>query len=134
MVRTGIGNFNISDFDIYEPANINRQFGARVPDLGRPKMEVMKEQAKSINPFINISEFSQGIDKSNVDDFLDGVSVVIDSLDFFAFETRRMIFKRAREKGYMSSQQVPSGLDRPCLFLHHPGEWDLMNILTSKRV
>ena len=27
MVRTGVGNFHISDFDEYEPVNVNRQFG-----------------------------------------------------------------------------------------------------------
>jgi tRNA A37 threonylcarbamoyladenosine dehydratase len=43
MTRTGVGNFHIADFDTYEPANINRQFGTRVPDFGRPKMQVMEE-------------------------------------------------------------------------------------------
>ena len=43
LTRTGVGKFNLADFDTFEPANVNRQFGARVPDFGRPKMEVMKE-------------------------------------------------------------------------------------------
>ncbi len=38
MTRTGVGNFHIADFDTYEPANINRQFGARVPDFGRSRV------------------------------------------------------------------------------------------------
>ena len=99
MVRTGIGKFNLADFDRYEPANINRQFGARVPDFDRPKLEVMKEQALSINPFLEINEFPGGINDENMDAFLDGVSLVIDALDFFAFDIRRQLFKRAREKG-----------------------------------
>nr|WP_319393009.1 ThiF family adenylyltransferase [uncultured Desulfobacter sp.] len=99
MVRTGITRFNLADFDIYEPANINRQFGARVPEFGRPKLEVMKEQALSINPFLEIKEFPDGIRTENLDEFLEGVSLVIDSLDFFAFDIRRQLFKRAREKG-----------------------------------
>ena len=99
MVRTGITRFNLADFDIYEPANINRQFGARVPEFGRPKLEVMKEQALSINPFLEIKEFPEGICEENLDAFLDGVSLVIDSLDFFAFDIRRELFNKAREKG-----------------------------------
>jgi tRNA A37 threonylcarbamoyladenosine dehydratase len=73
MTRTGVGNFHLADFDTFEPANVNRQFGARIPDFGRPKMQVMKEQALSINPYLEIKEFPKGISGSNVDDFLDGV-------------------------------------------------------------
>ena len=32
MTRTGVGKFHLADFDVFEPANINRQFGARVPE------------------------------------------------------------------------------------------------------
>ncbi|MDD4272877.1 MAG: ThiF family adenylyltransferase [Desulfobacter postgatei] len=99
MVRTGIGRFNLADFDVYEPANVNRQFGARVPEFGRPKLEVMKEQALSINPFLEIKEFPEGLCEENIDAFLEGVSLVLDSLDFFAFDIRRQLFNRAREKG-----------------------------------
>lgn len=115
MVRTGIGKFNISDFDIYEPVNINRQFGARVPDFGRSKMEVMKKQALSVNPFIEINEFPTGISQGNIDEFLDGVDVVIDSLDFFAFDARRLLFNRAREKGVYVITAGPLGFSAAML-------------------
>ena len=115
MVRTGIGYFHISDFDEYEPGNINRQFGARVPDFGRPKLEVMKEQALSVNPFIKIKEFPEGISKETVDDFLEGLNVVLDSLDFFAFDTRRLLFTRAREKGVHVVTAGPLGFSSAML-------------------
>jgi sulfur-carrier protein adenylyltransferase/sulfurtransferase len=38
LVRTGIGRFNLADFDRFEPVNVNRQFGAKVPSFGRPKL------------------------------------------------------------------------------------------------
>ena len=28
MVRSGVGKFHVSDFDVFEPVNINRQYGA----------------------------------------------------------------------------------------------------------
>ena len=99
MVRTGIARFNLADFDIYEPVNVNRQFGARVPEFGRPKLQVMKEHALSINPFLEIKEFPEGLCEENIDAFLEGVSLVLDSLDFFAFDIRRQLFNKAREKG-----------------------------------
>ena len=121
LVRTGIGRFHIADFDTFEPANINRQFGARVPDLGRPKMEVMKEQALSINPFLEIREFSEGINENNIDEFLDGVQVVLDGLDFFAFDVRRMLFNKAREKGIYVVTAGPMGFSSALLVFSPQG-------------
>ena len=115
MTRTGVGKFHIADFDTYDPVNINRQFGARVPDFGRSKMEVMKEQALSINPYLEIKEFHEGINDSNIDDFLDGVQVVIDGLDFFAFDIRRLLFNRAREKGVYVITAGPLGFSSAML-------------------
>jgi len=122
LTRTGITKFNIADFDTYEPANINRQYGARVPEFDRPKLEVMAEQALSINPYLELNRFKEGINESNMDDFLNGVDVVLDGLDFFQFEIRRLLFKRAAEKrihvitagpmGYSSAMLVfsPQGM------------------------
>ncbi len=122
LVRTGFGRFHISDFDTYEAANINRQFGARVPEFGRPKIEVMKEQALSINPFLEIKEFPEGINETTIDDFLDGVQVVMDGLDFFAFDTRRILFNRAREKGIYVITAGPMGFSSALLiFSPHEG-------------
>ena len=121
MVRTGVGRFHLSDFDTYEPVNINRQYGAQVPDFGRPKMQVMKEQALSINPYIEIKEFPEGINKTNIDDFLDGVQVVLDGLDFFAFETRRLLFNRAREKGIHVITAGPMGFSSAMLIFSPEG-------------
>ena len=115
MVRTGVGRFHLSDFDTFEPVNINRQFGASVPDFGRSKLEVMVERALSINPYIKIKQFPEGINSSNVDDFIDGVQVVLDGLDFFAFDTRRLLFNRAREKGIYVITAGPLGFSSAML-------------------
>jgi len=115
MVRTGVGNFHISDFDEYEPVNVNRQFGARVGDFGRPKMEVMKKEALSVNPYLNIRDFPEGINKNTVDEFLEGVDVVLDSLDFFAFDVRRLLFNRARERGVHVITAGPLGFSSAML-------------------
>ncbi|RLB31517.1 MAG: hypothetical protein DRH20_15670, partial [Deltaproteobacteria bacterium] len=122
LVRCGVGRFHVSDFDTYEPGNINRQFGASVPHFGRPKLEVMKELALGVNPFLEIKEFPEGIGPQNMDDFLDGVDVVLDGLDFFAFDVRRLLFLRAREKGIPVITAGPMGFSSALLvFLPHEG-------------
>ncbi|MBE9569708.1 MAG: ThiF family adenylyltransferase, partial [Proteobacteria bacterium] len=115
LTRTGVGKFNLADFDIFEPVNVNRQYGARIPDFGKPKLKVMVEEAISINPHLEIREFSEGINKENIDDFLDGVQVVIDGLDFFNFDARRLLFNRAREKGIYVITAGPLGFSSALL-------------------
>lgn len=109
LVRTGVGNFHIADFDRFEPVNINRQYGANINTFGRNKIDVMAENALAVNPFLNINKFENGIDEGNIDSFLDGVDVVIDGLDFFKFETRRLLFKKAAEKGIFVITAGPLG-------------------------
>jgi len=122
LVRAGVGRFHLSDFDTFEPANVNRQFGASVPNFGRQKLEVMKEQALAINPYLEIQEFPEGIGPDNVDPFLEGVDVLLDGLDFFTFDTRRLIFNRARDKGVYVITAGPMGFSSAMLvFSPHEG-------------
>jgi len=121
MIRTGVGRFSIADFDRFEPVNVNRQFGARVPDFGRSKLEVMKEHALSINPYLELDLFPEGIQEDNIDRFLDGVDVVLDGLDFFKFEIRRMLFKKAAEKGIFVITAGPMGFSSAMLVFSPDG-------------
>lgn len=121
LARTGFGSFNIADFDVYEPANINRQYGATVQAFGQSKITIMKEQALSVNPYLDIRLFEEGISASNIDNFLDGVDVVLDGLDFFQFEIRRMLFKRAAEKGIYVITAGPMGYSSAMLIFSPDG-------------
>ncbi len=95
LARTGIGNFHIADFDHFEVQNFNRQAGALMSTLGRSKTEVMEAMVRDINPEVSVVSFPQGITEENVADFLDGVDVVVDGLDFFAVATRDMLYSAA---------------------------------------
>lgn len=50
FARAGIGHIILVDGDVFDPSNINRQLGATVTDIGRTKVDVMKERILSINP------------------------------------------------------------------------------------
>ena len=98
LARTGIGKFTLADFDTFEVKNFNRQYGARMSSLDRPKLDVMVEDALDINPFLDIRRFPQGVSPENIDEFLEGADLVADGMDFFNIDIRRLIFNRAREK------------------------------------
>lgn len=109
MVRSGVGKFNIADFDWYEPVNFNRQFGANISSVDRPKVEVMGANARLINPYLEVNTFDKGINSENLDLFLQDVDLVIDGLDFFCFDIRRELFNRARAMGIPTITAGPMG-------------------------
>ena len=109
MARTGVSNFKFADFDHYELVNFNRQYGATVNSIGRNKAIVTSEIVLAINPLAKTKAFTNGIDESNIDDFLDGVNVVMDALDLFAPRTRRLLYKHAHKKGIAVFTAGPIG-------------------------
>ena len=66
LARLGIGAFHIADFDTFDIANFNRQAGATLSSLGRPKVEVLAEMARQINPELEIKVFPQGVNDGNL--------------------------------------------------------------------
>ena len=99
LTRLGIGKFTIADPDVYELANFNRQYGASLRSLGRPKVDVMAEEALAINPELDIRRIHDPVSPENVGEFLDGADILVDGVDFFALEARRLVFRKARERG-----------------------------------
>lgn len=110
LTRLGIGKFNISDFDIFEMENFNRQAGASISQLNRPKVDVMREKALDINPELQINTFPEGINEENIDLFLEGVDLYVDGIDFFAINARRTIYTACAEKNIPAICAAPLGM------------------------
>lgn len=115
LARMGIGQFRIADFDTFEIHNVNRQAGAAVSTLGQPKVNVMAEMARDINPTIKVECYSEGITQENVSRFLDGVDVAIDGLDFSAVNVRDYFYAEAYRKGVPVVAVGPVGCSTACL-------------------
>src|SRR5579863_9837962 len=86
LTRLGVGKFHLADFDTFEYTNFNRQFGAQIETVGRPKIDVMREMVLAINPEADVVLFPEGVQPENVGRFLSGAGVVVDGIDFFAFD------------------------------------------------
>ena len=110
LTRLGIGAFHIADFDIFEPANFNRQAGASISHLGRSKVEVLAETARDINPELEIKIFPEGVHPHNLSDFFTGVDLYVDGLDFFAFDARRTVFAYCAKEGIPAVTAAPLGM------------------------
>ena len=110
LTRLGIGRFTLADFDHFELHNFNRQVGANVGTIGRPKIDVMAEMALAINPELQLRRFERGIDATNAADFLEGVDLYIDGLDFFVLDERQRIFNLCTERGIPAITAAPLGM------------------------
>lgn len=110
LARLGVGAFNIADFDAFSLVNFNRQAGATISTLDRPKIDVITEMAKDINPDLSIRTFKAGVSAGNLDDFLSGVDLYVDGLDFFAFPARCATFAACARLGVPAITSAPLGM------------------------
>ena len=120
LTRLGIGRFSIADFDVFDVVNFNRQAGALMSSLGKTKIDTLASMALDINPEIELSTFPEGIRDSTIDQFLDGVDLYVDGLDFFAFDARRLTFAACERKGIPVITAAPLGLGT-ALLVFAPG-------------
>ena len=120
LARLGVGQFTIADFDVFDIVNFNRQIGANVSTLGRPKIDVLAEMARDINPELELTTFPAGIQSDSLHAFLEGVDVYVDGLDFFAFNARRMTFEACEKKGIPIVTAAPLGMGT-ALLVFGPG-------------
>ena len=100
----------MADFDRFALANFNRQAGATVSSLERPKVDVMIEMARDINPQLDIRVFDRGLDAGNLADFVEGADVYLDGLDFFALDIRRRLFALCWERRIPAVTVAPLGM------------------------
>ena len=68
LVRAGIGKLVVADYDIVEPANLNRQ-RYFIPQIGKPKVDAFKENMEKISPFTEIVCHREKITRENVSIF-----------------------------------------------------------------
>lgn len=121
LARLGIGKFTITDMDTFELANFNRQYGARIDTIGRPKVEVMAEEIRKINPEVELRVFDKGISPETVPEFLADADLFVDGIDFFSIGMRRRLFRQAAANGIYSITAGPMGFSTAWLIFDPKG-------------
>ena len=79
LITNGIKDLTILDFDKVEISNLNRQILLVEKDLGRYKVDVVKEALKAKNGDANIHSINAKVDKSNIGEIITSeFDVVVD--------------------------------------------------------
>ena len=115
LARQGVGRFRLADFDTYSVSNVNRQPGAFTSTIGEPKVDVIRRMILDINPDAEVTVLREPVGVENVHAFLAGVDVVLDGIDFFAIEARRLVFRTARALGIWALTAGPMGFSAAML-------------------
>ena len=96
LCRAGVGEMTIVDADTVQPSNINRQLPATHSTIGRPKVEVLAERFRDINPDIRLHALPMYLKEEEVASLLDGTlncqlpivdcqfDVIVDAIDTIA--------------------------------------------------
>ena len=112
LARSGIGRLTLIDFDAICLTNINRQLHALEGTIGHPKVQVMAERCRAINPDIQVEPIQEFFSHENADLLLDrGYDYVLDCID--SITAKLFLIESCRKKGLavISSMGAANKLD-----------------------
>ena len=81
LARAGVGELTLIDQDVYGESNINRQLGAVMSTVGRPKAEVMAARALDVNPDCRVHPIVGRYDRGDSERFWGRYDLVADCID-----------------------------------------------------
>ncbi|MGL5725824.1 tRNA threonylcarbamoyladenosine dehydratase, partial [Cetobacterium sp.] len=84
LVRAGVGELTVVDFDTVDITNLNRQVIATIDTVGQDKVEVIKRRALSINPDIKVNAYKEKFFKDKKDLFFSEdkkYDYIVDAID-----------------------------------------------------
>lgn len=86
LVRSGVSNIIIIDFDTVDITNINRQIIAYHSTIGKKKVDVMESMLLDINPNVNIIKYDLFLNPDNINEIFSKhkIDYIIDACDFIS--------------------------------------------------
>ena len=98
LIRAGVQNLTIVDFDVVDKTNLNRQIIALNSTIGKSKVEVMKARLLDINPSANIIAIDKMYTEENSAEFFkESYDYVIDAIDTVKHKVH--LIKTAKDMG-----------------------------------
>ena len=113
LVRTGVTDLKIADFDTIEKSNLNRQFYFH-HQIGASKVDTLKKNLLDINPngFFHVENIK--LDRENMADFFRDCDIVVEAFDKSKYKS--MLIEEVYSQGKIMVSA--SGI----------ADWDIENI------
>ena len=97
LVRAGVENIILLDNDEFSPSNLNRQIHATITNIGKLKVDCMKDRILSINPNVNVEKYiPQDIEEGEETLIDNTIDYVVDAVD--TITTKLKLIQKAKEK------------------------------------
>ena len=84
LAAAGVGTIVLYDDDTVDVTNLQRQILFSADDVGRPKVDVVAEQLRRLQPDLNIEAHQLRLTPDNIVEAFSRVDVVLDGSDNFA--------------------------------------------------
>ena len=117
------GTLRLADFDELELSNLNR-VPATVFDIGLNKAHAAARRVAELDPYIRLQVHDEGIRIATVDEFLDGLDIVVEECDSLEIKAILREAARARripvlmatsDRGLVDVERFDAEPDRPIL-------------------
>lgn len=144
LCRAGVGEMTIVDADTVQPSNINRQLPATHSTIGRPKVEVLAERFRDINPDIRLHALPMYLKEEEVASLLDGTlncqlpivdcqfDVIVDAIDTIA--PKCALIAEAMRRGIPIVSSMGAGAKSDITQIRFADLWDTYHCGLAKAV
>ncbi len=108
LVRSGVSNLVLVDYDKVELSNLNRQHFFQ-EDIGKNKTDALHDILNKINPYLNIIPINQRLLNENIFKVFKDCSIIVEAFD--NIESKSMILKAFSDDRFNSKYLIgASGL------------------------
>lgn len=114
LVRTGLRNLTIVDFDEVAESNLNRQAMATIETLGEAKTEAMARRLKAVNPAAEITAIKKRAGKDTLKEFgLGDYDYIVDAIDSVEDKAELILSASAEKRPVLVSSMGAALRTRP---------------------
>ncbi|PTU75867.1 tRNA cyclic N6-threonylcarbamoyladenosine(37) synthase TcdA [Pseudomonas mangrovi] len=104
LVRSGVGEISLFDLDDVCVTNSNRQSHALADTIGRPKVEVLAERLRAINPACAVHPVADFVSRDNMAECItEQLDFVLDCIDGVAAKAALIAWCKRRKIGLVTT-------------------------------
>lgn len=128
--RMGFENFVLVDGDVVDAHNLNRQFYDFL-DVGRPKVEALRDQILRVNPEAKVEAIHQFLNADNTASIVSRADIVFDTVDFLDLNAILQLHGEARHQQKHVFTALSVGFGALVWFFPKAGGASLIDILQT---
>jgi molybdopterin/thiamine biosynthesis adenylyltransferase len=83
LAAAGVGTIGIVDYDVVDLSNLHRQIIHGHHNIGKAKVDSVRDQLSDINPDVNVVTFNEPISSDNAFDIMRDFDIVVNGSDNF---------------------------------------------------